>query len=263
MKYIIDHDLHIHSNLSTCAKDPEQTAQNILRCAKENGLKTICLTDHFWDEAVAGVSAWYAPQNYPHIAQARPLPQAEGVRFLFGCETDLDKHLTLGLSPEKYDLFDFIIIPTTHMHMKSFTLFEDEIDPAGKAKAWIKRLDAVLHMDLPFHKVGIAHLTCSLIEREREVFLRIIESLPEGELRSLFSRTAALGAGIELNLSDMDFADDEADTLLRIYRIAKACGCKFYLGSDAHSIKTFDRAEQVFARAVELLGLTEADKFTL
>ena len=38
MKYIYDHDLHIHSKISACSNDPEQTCERILQYAKENNL---------------------------------------------------------------------------------------------------------------------------------------------------------------------------------------------------------------------------------
>ena len=107
MKYIVDNDLHIHSQLSLCSSDPEQTNERILEYAEENGLKTICLTNHFWDETVDGASGWYAKQDFSHLSMARPLPRSENVRFLFGCETELDRFLTLGVSKERFDLFDF------------------------------------------------------------------------------------------------------------------------------------------------------------
>lgn len=47
MKYIIDNDLHIHTRLSVCSQDKGQTPAAILRCAKERGLKRICITDHY------------------------------------------------------------------------------------------------------------------------------------------------------------------------------------------------------------------------
>ncbi len=51
MRYAVDHDMHIHSGISVCSKDPEQTPGRILKYAVDNNLKTIVLTDHFWDEA--------------------------------------------------------------------------------------------------------------------------------------------------------------------------------------------------------------------
>ena len=264
MKYIVDNDLHIHSKISLCSNDPEQTNERILQYAKDNGIKTLCLTDHFWDETVEGASPWYAGQNFAHISQALPLPQDNNVRVLFGCETELTCDLVIGVSKEKLDIFDYIIIPTTHFHMNGYTLSEEEGACAeNKAKAWVKRLDAVLNMDLPFHKVGIAHLTCGLIDRDREEFLRILNLLPEKELERLFEKAASLGVGIELNSSDMSFSDSEADTILRPYKIAKECGCKFYCGSDAHHPETFNNAKSIFERAVDFLKLTEDDKFII
>ena len=264
MKYIIDNDFHIHSGLSSCSSDPEQSPERILRYAEENGIRTLCLTDHFWDDLVPGASDWYAPQNFAHISQSRPLPQSEQVRFLFGCEADMDKYLTLGISRERLKEFDFIIISTTHMHMKGFTLTDEEgADAVSRAATWIRRLDAVLNMDLPFHKIGLAHLTCKLIDRNRESYRRILGLLPEDELYRLFTKAARLGVGIELNASDMRFSDEETELVLRPYRIAKKCGCKFYLGTDAHHPREFDNMKDTFSRAIDLLELTEEDKFLI
>lgn len=264
MKFYIDHDLHIHSKISSCSNDPEQTTERILRYAEENGFNTICLTDHFWDSSVNGASDWYEPQNYEHIAAAKPLPQSENVRFLFGCETELNRFLTLGVSKEKLDLFDFIIIPTTHFHMTGYTLTEKEcLSPQSRAKAWVKRLDAVLSMDLPFHKIGIAHLTCGLIAPTREEYCEVLRLLPEEEMRCLFSKAGNLGVGIELNACDMRFTEEEASPVLRPYQIARECGCKFYLGSDAHHPDQLDIAMERFEKAMRYLQLTEDDKFII
>lgn len=264
MKYMVDNDLHIHSKISLCSDDPEQTNERILRYAEENGLKTICLTNHFWDETVDGASDWYAKQNLTHISAAKPLPQSDNVRFLFGCETELNRFLTLGISKERFDLFDFVIIPTTHFHMKGYTLSQDEASCAqSRAKAWIKRLDAVLHMDLPFYKIGLAHLTCDLIAPTREEYIEVLRLLPAGEMERLFEKAAQLGVGIELNADDMNFNDEEADIVLRPYRIAKECGCKFYLGSDAHRHNKLDMAKAIFEKAVDILALKEEDKFMI
>ena len=93
MKYVIDNDLHIHSKISLCSNDPQQTNERILNYAIGNGLKTICLTDHFWDEKVkcADLIDFYVKQNYEHVKAGKPLPQTDGVKFLFGCETELTK----------------------------------------------------------------------------------------------------------------------------------------------------------------------------
>lgn len=266
MRYTIDNDLHIHSQLSLCSDDPNQSPERILRYAIENGLKTVCLTDHFWDESIplSGVSPFYQVQNYEHVSSSFPLPQSDNVRFLFGCETELDQNLTLGISKEKFDLFDFIVIPTTHFHMVDFTVSKDDLtDAMSRANTWIRRLDALLEMDLPFHKIGIAHLTCSLIAPSREEYIEVLRQIPVEEMNRLFCKAAQFGVGIELNSFDMVFSDEEAEIVLKPYRIAKQCGCKFYCGSDAHHPEDLNRAKAILEKAVDLLELTNEDKFVI
>lgn len=118
-------------------------------------------------------------------------------------------------------------------------------------------------MDLPFYKTGLAHLTCSLIAPTREEYFQTLELLPTDDMERLFKKAAYLGVGIELNSGDMNFSDDEADTVLRPYFIAKSAGCKFYCGSDAHHPKTLDSAKAIFERATDKLGLEETDKFLI
>ena len=43
--------------------------------------------------------------------------------------------------------------------------------------------------------------------------------------------------------------------------VAKACGCKFYLGSDAHGRDGFAGVDKLFGRAIDLRDLQESDKF--
>lgn len=265
MKLAFDHDLHIHSYLSSCSRDPEQTPERILQYAKDEGLTTVCITDHYWDSAVEGPSKWYTPQNFDHIAQSCPLPQADGIRFLFGCETEMRKDFTIGIPRERFDDFDFVIIPTTHLHMEGFTIdVADCADYESRARVWVAKLDALLDMDLPFHKIGVAHPVCPLIlKNDRENYLNLLRSLKTEELERLFDKAAKLGVGIELNYGDMLFGDEEADTVLRPFRIAKACGCKFYFGSDAHHPAPFAKVRAVFGRAADLLKLEESDRFII
>lgn len=262
MRFKVDHDFHIHSNLSLCANDPEQTPERILRYAKENGLNTICLTDHFWDERIAGASPWYKIQNREHIKKALPLPKDENVKFLFGAEADMDMYGTIGVTKETFDELDFVIIPTTHLHMEGFTISpEDSASVERRAQLWISRLDNLLKQDLPFKKIGIAHLGCSLMAKNRTDYFAILDMLDTDELMRLFTKAAKLGVGIELNKANMSFSDSDAEKVLRMFRIAKNCGCKFYLGSDAHTTDYFANTKETFERAIDWLELTEDDKF--
>lgn len=261
MKYRIDHDMHLHSQLSLCSGHPEQTTENLLRYAKEMGFCRLCLTDHFWDDRVEGASNWYKKQNYEHIAEALPLPTEEGVRFDFGCETDFDRFMTLGVARETMDQFDFIIVPTNHLHMKGFTIGEEVISVADRARLYMERNHALLDMDLPFEKMGLAHFTCGLMAKNCEGGRdEILNAIPDSALAELFERVAKCGMGVELNVP---LRDSSSEAALRPYRIARACGCRFYLGSDAHTPDHLAAAHSRFEAITEALDLTEDDKFPL
>ena len=259
----IDHDLHIHTRLSFCSKDPEQTPERILRYAKENGFRQISVTDHFWDEKVEGMErTWYHGQDFAHVSEALPLPQAEGIRFCFGCETEIDKDLRIGISPERYDAFDFIIVPTTHLHMKGVTIREEDDPLPRRVSLYVRRFETLLRADLPFRKVGVAHLTCPLVTgKSAWDHVDLLNGISDGVFRDLFRETAKLGVGVELNFDFFAYEGARLDAVLRPYRIALECGCKFYFGSDAHHPKKFEKSPANFRATAEALGLTENDRF--
>ena len=191
-----------------------------------------------------------------------PLPKSEKVNFHFGCETELDKHLTLGLSKENFDKFDFIIIPTTHLHMTNFTIDEDQLNREGRANAYVSRIKAVFNMDLPFYKIGIAHATCPLIAKEDwNEHIAIIDSISNDTFEEIFTSAAEKGVGIELNFAIERYEKEDLERILRPYRIAKNKGCKFYLGSDAHVPVELDSAKDRFEKLIDALELTEDNKF--
>ncbi len=261
MKYQIDHDLHIHSMLSSCSGDPLQTKERILEYAKQNGLKKICVTDHLWDSKVPGASNWYLPQNYEHSAQILPLPQDEQVEFYFGCETDMDKYFTLGLHPSSFDDFAFINVPTTHLHMTGFTIDEADMTLEGRKRLYIERLDKLLEMDLPFFKMGLAHPVCHNIALDFADHCKVLDRIDDATFARLYTKLAQKGMGFELNLRLWDYSPAQLESVMRPHRIAKACGCKFYLGCDAHHPEQLDGARAKFERMIDLLALTEEDKF--
>ncbi|MBQ7961456.1 MAG: hypothetical protein IJ289_02555 [Clostridia bacterium] len=259
MRFVADHDLHIHSTVSPCCHDENQTPEAILSYAKDNNLKKICLTNHLWDETVKSEAEWHDGQRFCCVKSVLPLPQDKDVRFLFGAETDMDYNFVLGISKERYDAFDFVVIPTTHLHLAGNTVRTKLQTPEEATEHWIARLEALLKMDLPWHKTGIAHLTCGHIFKGSVP--DVIKLLPDEKLYEIFTDCAKKGVGIELNMKTLSLSDEAKGIMLRPYHIAKDCGCKFYLGSDSHTVKALGTAKENFEDIITSLDLKEADKF--
>lgn len=261
MRYIADHDFHIHSTVSRCCHDENQTPEAILNYAKENGFKKICLTNHFWDEKVMSEAEWIDEHNFSYVSSVLPLPQDDNTQFLFGCETDMDFNNVLGVGNERIDAFDFIIVATTHLHLDGNTVKTQIKTPEEAAFHWIDKIENLLLKDLPFKKIGIAHLTTGHILKNRTA--EVLSLISDSTLYSVFNECSRKGAGIELNVKTINMTDEQKEIFLRPYIIAKECGCKFYLGSDSHKASALACAKENFEDVITQLNLKETDKFLL
>ena len=260
--FTLDHDIHCHSFISSCSSDANCTPETVYRLAKEMGYDTICLTDHLWDASVPGASPWYAEQDIDHVYEGRKYACLPGIRCLFGCETEYVGGGRLGLAKENFDKFDFVVIPPNHMHMRGFVRPADVTTPEQMAELFTCRLEEISQLDIPMEKVGIAHLTCGLMFTEGNIY-DIIDMMDEARLRAVFTRFAERGAGIELNAGSFPELKTWPDSTLRLYRIAKECGCKFYCSSDSHSVDGYSMVRDLLPPVVEALGLTEEDRYII
>ena len=261
MRYIADHDYHIHSTVSLCCHDETQTPDAILSYAIKNGFTSICLTNHFWDEKVETEADWCDEHDFAHVSSVLPLPQDESTRFLFGAETDMDFNNIVGVSRERIDLFDFIIVSTTHLHLTENTVRKKIETPDEAAFHWVDKIENLLKKDLPWHKIGIAHLTTGHILKGRTH--EVLPLISDRTLYDIFCECAAKGVGIELNMKTIGMSSEQKDIFLRPYFIAKERGCKFYLGSDSHKASALIGTKENFEHVAETLGLQESDKFRL
>ena len=269
MRYIVDHDFHIHSGGSMCSGDPEQTPARILQYGVDEGYAAVALTDHFWDETVPMPRGGWGPdfytsQNFPHICKQLPLPHHDGIRFLFGAEVDMTLDGSVGISPERLAQMDILLISISHFHMTDFTIRgEDAATPAGRAAVLLDKLEKLLAMDLPWHKIVLAHLTGpKLGGGDPDAHCEVLRLLKSDRLTALFKKAAALGVGIELNTATFGFGNEaEREAVTAFYAHAKECGCTFAFGSDAHGPQHFLHHRQRGQAMADALGLEEKDIF--
>ena len=65
-----------------------------------------------------------------------------------------------------------------------------------------------------------------------------------------------------MNTSCLAFrSEEEAQAVTDFYTVAKECGCKFYIGTDAHHPAQLVGQKDVAQRFIDRLGLTEEDRF--
>ena len=162
----ITSDIHTHTYLSSCAAR-DSWPWDFMKVCGELGIKTLGFSDHLWDKAVPGSSKWYAPQDVDHVFQlkeqlaSQQCQEAVGdMKILFGCETEFLGGKHVALSREAAKLFDFVLIPPDHFHMKGFTVPADLNEPKDIKELMIRRFMEVMELDMatavvhPFHAMG-------------------------------------------------------------------------------------------------------------
>ncbi len=263
MKFKIDHDMHIHSLISPCAgNDPRQTPEAILTYGVTNGLRLLCMADHYWDEKAPHISedCWLNIGNDTSRARSvLPLPQSNMCRFLFGMEVDMDYGGNLGVTPEEAERLDFIVFSPNHLHQKGMTVPIDMPQTIEAYKtAYLDRMDNLLSRDdIPWHKTGLAHPILRVTPFAKD-HLMLYDAITDAEWEDMWIRVRNRGMGVEINIPY--FTSESIERALRPYRIAKKVGCKFYLGGDAHSPEDSASVIARFRKQVDLLDLDEEDK---
>lgn len=262
----ITHDLHMHTYLSFCGKD-EATVENYLAQAETLGLQTLGFTDHVWDDAHPGMPAWYQQggrQNVPHVMQLRSRIEAcrgRGVRLLHGCEAEYDyPGRTTALSMAAAEQFDFVIASSSHTGNTMPKSFYDP--PRRHAEFMLQAYEDMLRSEVSRYFTAMAHpFHAVLCPYGHEP---VIEAITDDEYRRIFDLTAKKGIAVEINIKCLvGYHAERTDELdrqphLRMFRIARDCGCRFIFGTDCHWLD----AQNVIGLApkvADLLGLTEED----
>ena len=262
MKFQIDHDLHIHTFISGCVgHDPRQTPEAILSYGVCSDMRLLCVADHVWDEKAPSCTHTWADggNTLTYGRSLLPLPQSKYCKFIFGVEVDIDYEGNMAVSREEMDNLDFLVFAPSHLHLKDFTVPRDLAStPEAHSAIYMKRMDELLSRDdIPWHKTGLAHPLLGVIPNDR---VRMFDLIPDRQWEEMWTRVRDRGMGVEINRDPSAYTPIELEHLLRPLHIAKAVGCKFYLGSDAHMPEETRGKVRQFQYFIDLLELTEEDK---
>ena len=260
MRYVTDHDLHIHSHFSVCSSDARQTPEAILAYGLASGFRLLALTDHAWDDEIPCPT----PFQWGAFSAAKalsPLPQSPKCRFVFGLEADMNCFDTFGLTLQHAEELELCLLSVSHMHSYYFGSHPElhTQDPEESAVRYKKRLHLVMDAPLPFEKCGLPHFTTGLVCPQAPVDW--LKHLSDRDLEDIFTKAATKGIGIELNFDPFGYNQEDLRTVLHPYFIAKKVGCTFYFGGDAHHPENFFATRTRFEKIVDLLELEEKHKF--
>lgn len=272
---IINHDFHLHTNLSLCASR-EASFDFFLKKAEAEGLKKIAITDHLWDHAVEGYQRrggnFYEVQDFEHIKALkseieRHNASGSDIKVLFGAEAEYSyENRRPAITPEIAEQLEVLLVPNSHTHL---TMPKEFYEPYEKHIEYMT--DAfmdIVNSDVAKYVTAIPHpfiAICCPYDNKM-----LMEKIPDDTFKRCF--TAAAEKGIALELNPNYFKEQvfngyaRNDTLSAIYRdptikmlrIGKECGCKFTVGTDCHGLDGDLDYAYVYLLA-GILDLTEDD----
>ncbi len=262
----ITSDIHIHTALSSCA-ERDASFMGYVEAAKNTNLKVLGFADHLWDSAISGASRWYEPQNIEHVLKLKEeLPasrEVDGIKLLFGCETEFAYDGKLCLSEEGFEHFDYVIVPHSHTHMGFVAPKELIPDDRSHAEFIMKTFMQLVTHPLASRITAVAHPFVAGTSHAK--YNDVQSYIPDSYLREAFTAAKEQGVAIEMNGSCLIYLPSEEIPhceYVRIYSIAKECGCRFTYGSDSHGTGNERKLHEV-ERFFDLCGITEADMLTL
>lgn len=260
---MIKHDLHIHTYLSDCA-NKQAFMSDYVKSAKDIGLSYIGFADHAWDENIKGASSWYQKQPFSRLSSRKAELQSidtEGLKVLLGAEGEF-ANLLLGIGDSAFEYVDYVIVPHSHTHMKGFVLPDECVGhPEKHANYLIKSFISLCRHEMHSSFFGIAHPMLP-IGMNKEQTAEIYSYITDTMLSECASAAKESGVALEVNLSSLkEIPPEESDNFCvnRFFIACKRAGCKFFLGSDAHSVGALAKYHADKELRIASIGLNESD----
>ena len=260
------HDIHLHTALSLCAK-PTATVENYLKIAKGYGLTTIGLTDHMWDSKIEGASNWYKTQDFEHINKVREqIPEdTDGIKILYGCETEFTHMGVLALTEETAEKLDYVLAPHSHTHMLDFIMpREYSASPEKFAEYLLKSFMMLVTHPMKKYITAIPHPLVPMGVTDNEA-RKILSLITDNQFEECFLAAKEANIGIEINTSlflQKNEDDVKNSEYIHLFTLAKQCGCKFCIGSDAHGLGYHDPFKYADL-IMDICGITTDDFIAL
>lgn len=263
-------DLHVHTNCSYCAPQ-DITAESYLPFIEQENIGVLGFSDHLY-YAGAMPEQERKESEYPAVERVlkiknelQALKQKTDCRLLLGCEVETVYGREPSLPRELAGQFDYVLLAASHiLNLAGYYQNYDLSTPEKLRDLMIERFLYACNYDYPV-PTGICHPLypiCSPIEQE------IVDGISDSKLADCFTLAAKKNISIEIHAclyrkgTALD-GEGLSPSYLRVLSAAKACGCHFHFGSDAHDPFGFCEKHERLRRAAERVGITKEDMWKL
>lgn len=248
-------DMHTHTNLSFCSRS-DVTIKSYLPYCKQEGIKVLGISNHiyFTDDSPKKV---YTTMRKELERLKDNLP----CKVIVGAEVETVYNLEPNLTREQSKNFDYVLLASSHV-FNTFSRYSgyDLSTPEKARDMYIKNFKRALSFDFEV-PVGICHPLypiCCPWEEE------IVNGITDEQYAECFALAKKKDVSIEIHaclyrrgttLNENGYSD----AYYHLLEIAKAEGCKFHFGCDAHTPDAFIGKHEILFNVAERLGLTKKD----
>lgn len=258
------HDLHVHTNLSLCAKDGVTAGDYIPFCEKES-IEVIGFSNHLYLDRVLKKRGFSEETGLKRALKLKEeiseLKKKTDVKILFGCEVENYFGQEPSLHPDDAENFDYILIAASHiLNAKDEYKNYDLSTPEKLRKMLIEQFVRACALD---YKVPtcICHPLYPILSPDEQ---EVVDGISDRELENLFTYAKESNKAIEIhsclyrNGTQLN-ALGVSESYIRLLTIAKKCGLKFSFGTDAHRVSDFSGKHALLHTAARLAGIHESD----
>lgn len=244
---MITADMHTHSYFSG---DSDEPTLEMIKAAKEKGLKTICLTEHY-DYGYPNNEFDLNAKAYKTELLRLKDEFSDSIEVLFGVELGIINGISKRLGEFVKDRgFDFIIA-STHLVDGKDPYYPEYFEELGSKNGILRYFESTLENICEYSEFDVyGHLDYVVRYSKEKAYDPIdYREITDEILKKLIS----MGKGIEINtggLKTLDFVHPH-EFILKRYR--ELSGEIITVGSDAHErtrvAADLDRAEQALKNA--------------
>ena len=261
-------DLHIHTNLSFCAPSSTQPDSYLPYC-EEEGISVMGFSNHVYSPHSLKNRQLAEKREptmfYGYAPRLEELQGISSVRLLLGCEAEVVYEQEPSLSYEEARQFDYVLLAPSHiMNLPEEYRNFDLSTPDKIREMMLRQFFRACLLDYPV-PTGICHPLYPVGSPWEQ---EIVDGITDSQLTDCFTAAAQKGLSIEIhaclyrNGTKRD-KDGLSPSYLRILSAAKACGCQFHFGSDAHEPGAFRGVHCLLRLAAQRVGITDADLWQL
>jgi len=257
IQYIFNHDFHVHTAYSPCARDKSQaTPLGMIKEAERLSIKTIGLSDHFAQFPPYPLPKWENSGKEMVESLRQDIQRiSTPIQILIGVESDLLEEGKLSITKAYAANLDYVIISASHFHLPGIKK-PTSTKGVSIAEHYVNMLKAALEFDF----ISIIAHPFKTPKNAWGSPMEYMKYVPTRELYEIADKAKQQKIAMEIN-GHLGQDQEYFESIKSFISICKEVGTRFSYGSDAHHKNDLHPSPEII-RTIKELNLEYEDFLT-